>query len=301
MTAQSNQGVAEARNAGLRLSRAPLVAPLDSDDLWHPTYIEKLRRALATGGPDVVFAFASFRNIDLDGEVLSSAPQYDVEGRAFNRLLIHNFVGNGSGMMFRRDAALAVGGYEPRLQHEFGAQGCEDLLLQLHLAARGSVVAVKEYLVGYRSVPGAMSSDQLRMRRSLVHALEMLFQDIDVGSERSARWALGRARAQCMVHELMFGDVDAALGSLRAALVNDPVGTVEMIVAGTDRAARRVVRRLLRRVRPVSTRGPFHEFHPLKDSRQIRSRLTRWRFKRLGEVDRDVSMLPVGSRDRSPV
>ena len=47
---QANSGVAAARNAGVRLARGELVAPIDADDLWAPTKIERQVAALASPG-----------------------------------------------------------------------------------------------------------------------------------------------------------------------------------------------------------------------------------------------------------
>lgn len=50
-----NRGVSEARNLAIRESAGDVIAPLDSDDVWHPTYLEKMvgryeERGGAVGG-----------------------------------------------------------------------------------------------------------------------------------------------------------------------------------------------------------------------------------------------------------
>jgi glycosyltransferase involved in cell wall biosynthesis len=232
---QRNGGLADARNAGIRETQAPLVAALDADDVWHPTFLEKLSGALGAGGPDTVLAYTNARLIDLSGSVLRNAPSYDQSGWVLNQLLLLNFIGNGSAMMFRRDLAVQVGAYERRLQHEFGAVGAEDWLLALRLSARGRVAAVREFLVGYRSVPGAMSENTLRTRRSRLQALRILYSEVAMPDTQPARWALGIAHGKCFLHELralLFRD---AFRNLFLALWFDPLGTSDLLF-GRERA-----------------------------------------------------------------
>jgi glycosyltransferase involved in cell wall biosynthesis len=57
---QENAGEAAARNRGLSMAQAELVAFLDADDLWHP---EKLARQVAQfQDPDLDLCFTSFQN-----------------------------------------------------------------------------------------------------------------------------------------------------------------------------------------------------------------------------------------------
>ena len=229
-----NSGLADARNTGILHTQAPLVAALDSDDIWHRTFLEKLASALQRSGRDTVIAYANSRIVDMEDRVLRNAPSFRNSGWVFNQLLLENFIGNGSAMMFRRELAVQVGAYERRLHHEFRAQGCEDWLLALRMAAYGKIVAVPEYLVGYRAVPGAMSENTLRMRRSRLSALQVLFSEIDSVAGRAARWAQGTTHAKCFLHEMRSFRWRDALHSLSAALRADFTGTCGLLL-GSER------------------------------------------------------------------
>jgi glycosyltransferase involved in cell wall biosynthesis len=50
---QENQGPGAARNRGIMLSGSPLIAFLDADDEWMPTYLEQGIEAMARAGTDV--------------------------------------------------------------------------------------------------------------------------------------------------------------------------------------------------------------------------------------------------------
>jgi glycosyltransferase involved in cell wall biosynthesis len=231
---QSNSGLADARNSGIRNSMAPLIAAIDADDVWHPSFLEKLSATFQEGSRDTAVAYANSRIIDMDSQVMWNAPSYHQEGWVLNQLLIHNFIGNGSAMMFRRDLAAQLGHYDRRLQYQFGAAGCEDWLLALELAARGKFAVVHEYLIGYRLVPGAMSENTLRTRRSRLFALEILFSEIDRKGCKAAHWALGIAHAKCFLHELRSLRLAAASKDLMAALRLDFGGTIRLLF-GSER------------------------------------------------------------------
>jgi glycosyltransferase involved in cell wall biosynthesis len=254
---QPNSGHADARNTGIRHSRAPLVAALDSDDIWHPTFLEKLSAALQEGGRETVLAYANSRIVDMEDQVIWNAPSFHQSGWVFNQLLLQNFIGNGSAMMFRRDVATRLGLYERQLQYRYGAVGCEDWLLALRLAAYGKVAAVHEYLVGYRAVPGAMSQNTLCMRRSHLFALEMVFSELESGGSKGAQWALGIAHAKCFLHEVRSLHFAAAFKDLAAALRLDFSGTVRLLF-GSERLAW-LLDKLPWREEPVQS-GSFLEF-----------------------------------------
>jgi len=291
--AQPNAGVAAARNAALRATRAPLVAALDADDLWHPTFLEKLAAALHDGGPTTTLAYAGSRVIDMQGRLLRNAPAHDRVGWAFQQLLLQNIVGNGSAMMFRREYALRAAGYDSRLQLEHGTQGCEDWLLALRLASMGRIAPVPEYLVGYRSVPGSMSENTLRLRRSRVHALEYLRAGTGCGDLKAFHWALGTAHAKCFLHELLARQLRPALSSLAMALRLDPRGTLALLF-GPSRLHWLWENYVASAVE--GPRRPFMEYDPQDGFVTFRSRrdvrAQRWDAARTGPIDRTQDETP---------
>jgi len=274
---QQNAGVADARNAALARARAPFVAGIDADDLWHPTFLEKLARALCAAGDDAVFAYANFRAVDARDQVLWSGPRYALSGRVQHRVVLANVVGNGSGLLARRDALLQIGGYERRLQHEFAAQGCEDWLVQARLAALGAVVAVPEYLVGYRQLPDAMSRDDRRMNRSWQHALQLYLGEHPELDPSVVAWAMGAVVAERAVLDLRDGQYAAGLRGVRRAFELDPQGARDAFgyafAQQCYRLARRPVRAVWRRYAASLRREPpgklFADCDPLADGRPV--------------------------------
>lgn len=69
---KTNRGPAAARNMGLRSSSSPLVAFLDSDDLWLPRKLELQVKALRRN-PGVVLSHTDFDLIGSDGRIIKTA------------------------------------------------------------------------------------------------------------------------------------------------------------------------------------------------------------------------------------
>ncbi|WP_292443698.1 glycosyltransferase family A protein [Mesorhizobium sp.] len=168
---QKNGGVASARNAGVRASKAIYIAPTDADDLWHPTKLEKQLRVFAAAGNDLGLVYTLYRTIDANDMAIITSRRTHPDGWVFMRHLGQNFIGNGSSAMFRRDVLLEMGGYSSRLR-ESGAEGCEDFFLQLSIASKYRFGVIEEHLVGYRRTPGNMSRDFVRMLLSRRMILE---------------------------------------------------------------------------------------------------------------------------------
>lgn len=194
-----NGGVAFARNRGISESTGRFIAFLDADDLWHPAKIELQVASLMSGtAMDAAAAYALHRVIDPDDRIVGESAAFVCSGYTFARLLYAKFVGNGSSLLVRREAAIAVGGFDSAWAAR-GLGGCEDLDFELKIAAKHRFVAVQQYLVGYRVSPGNMSSDKVRMAKAIVATVD---HHIDLHPELP-RWAARMARAA--THEYALG------------------------------------------------------------------------------------------------
>ena len=111
---KENGGCASARNLGIARARGPFIAPIDADDLWHPTKLEKQVSAALAAPEPPGFVYCFFRPIDADANLARPIAPYACRHRVLVHHLHMNFVGNGSGPLLSRAAALEVGGYDER-------------------------------------------------------------------------------------------------------------------------------------------------------------------------------------------
>ena len=159
---QTNQGLAAARNAGLRAASAPLIAFLDADDLW---LSEKLQRQCAlfesSADPKLAVVYCDYALIDAKGQELASSVgriRPSLKGQVYSALLRGNFIsGSGSSVLIKRSALEAVGPFDETLA------ACEDWEMWLRLAAQFHFDFVPEALVHIRVHEKNMQKDANRM------------------------------------------------------------------------------------------------------------------------------------------
>lgn len=162
---KENGGVAEARNFAIAQAKGDYIAPVDADDLWHPTKIEKQMAAMAAMGEKCGLVYTWYRAIDADSRIMSQRGQSGYEGDVLRHMCYGNLVGNGSSPLMRKACVLEAGGYDPSLRAN-NAQGCEDLKIYFEIARRHHFAVVREELTGYRWTADNMSSDSMKMLRS---------------------------------------------------------------------------------------------------------------------------------------
>ncbi|HET8821636.1 MAG TPA: glycosyltransferase family 2 protein [Thermoleophilaceae bacterium] len=122
-------GPGAARNTALRLARTPFVSQLDSDDIWHPEYLESILPRF--DDPDVGLVYANvnirFHPAGRDIAITDTTPHPVYR---FPRMCDACEIPSATPTM-RREAVLSIGGYAEWLLHT------EDYHLYLKLARAG--------------------------------------------------------------------------------------------------------------------------------------------------------------------
>jgi glycosyltransferase involved in cell wall biosynthesis len=141
-----NKGIAASRNAGLNLASTDLIVNLDADDLMAP---ERLERQLAymEANPAIAGAGTFYYIIDEYGEVRGKQKSSLTSLEQLNRYIDGggNPIFPNPAMIFRKSAAISVGGYREEYEK------CEDVDLFLRMILGGHVILVRpEYLTYYR-------------------------------------------------------------------------------------------------------------------------------------------------------
>jgi glycosyltransferase involved in cell wall biosynthesis len=153
---QANQGVAAARNRGLREATGDLIAFLDADDVWHERKLE-FQADWMGKRPDLGLLCTDM--VDWPNE---SFPLIDgrVEAKPrlirFDELVVRNQIVTSS-VMLRRAMLEQIGGFDCALH------GPEDFDLWLRAARCAAVAKLPLPLTGYRNVPGSLGKQAVSM------------------------------------------------------------------------------------------------------------------------------------------
>lgn len=132
-----NVGIARSLNAGIEAARAPIVAVQDADDHSEPHRLERQLEALRAS-PAVAVVGSRMREVDAEGRELEPRTSF-AAGDVRPVLMRFNPIPNGCAA-FRRDAVLAVGGYDARYRY------ATEYDLWLRLAERWEVRTLDEVL-----------------------------------------------------------------------------------------------------------------------------------------------------------
>lgn len=151
---QENQGLAGARNTGIRQAQGEFVALLDSDDCWHPEFLETMM-ALSAAQPDGSVYYAGWRYMDTQGRELPQAPGQKVipPAQMYSALLKSNFI-NCCTVVMRRAAVMTSGLFDPAFRR------LQDRELWVRMLRQGhTFIGTAACLVRYRIHDSSLSTD----------------------------------------------------------------------------------------------------------------------------------------------
>ena len=154
----TNQGLPNARNNGIKEAKGEYMLPLDADDYFETTFLEKAVKVLDTKpGVGVVscgmqcFGISQKRHLPQGGDVKNFLAQ--------NNACVAS--------LFRKICWEQVGGYDGKM-----TQGYEDWNFWIDITKRGWLVhVIPEYEFYYRRRPGSMVRDSDAIKPELMKQL----------------------------------------------------------------------------------------------------------------------------------
>jgi glycosyltransferase involved in cell wall biosynthesis len=164
---QANAGVSVARNRGVARSRAPLIAFLDADDLWHPDKL-RLHVDYHAHHPEVGVSFARVEFLSPEGTptgLLAALPRRSCRPVDF---LCENPTNTTSNWVLRREVFASVGGFVSDMSYS------EDLewLLRVACDGRWGIAGLPQVLTYYRTSAGGLSSSLQRMEQGWLRLIQ---------------------------------------------------------------------------------------------------------------------------------
>lgn len=228
---QPNQGVAAARNAGLRVATGDFVSFLDADDRLLPAAIATGLDAFAAH-PAAGFVYGKSRVIGPDGSVLPRPPHPFVADASYRTFLEGDAMVPPSCALFRRAALDEAGGFR---QRHFPT---EDYDLCLRIARRHPIHCHNQVVTEYRRHGNNASGQPTRLLRSLFSTLDA--QRPDVAGDAALEDAIERGRAHWiglfapglpteLRGHLRRGRIGAAFDTLALLLRHDPRGLARVM------------------------------------------------------------------------
>jgi glycosyltransferase involved in cell wall biosynthesis len=157
-----NQGVSVARNLGLAAAAAPVVAFLDSDDVYRPNRLS-VPLGVLDAEPDVAFTLSSAQKQMRDGSHVALLPDIKLTGAALEWALVCDLVGvETSSVTVRTDAARAAGGFCAALRRT------EDREFLIRVARQGAARFLPDVLWEKSWLDDSLSNERLGAGRDLV-------------------------------------------------------------------------------------------------------------------------------------
>jgi glycosyltransferase involved in cell wall biosynthesis len=184
---QANGGLSSALNAMCERADGDLIARLDSDDIWHPSYLE-VQQELFEANPKCAALFTGHLDFP-DGGSYEWRTAPDCAERSIQVLSSTSFLQEYNTAR-RRFASMSYCCVPKRIfkmldREPFKTLGAEDVYFLNRAALFGDVLYDPTPLVAYRVRDGSLASNRLRCAGAEVEAFELLQRHYrGIGDER---------------------------------------------------------------------------------------------------------------------
>jgi glycosyltransferase involved in cell wall biosynthesis len=214
-----NAGQSTSRNRGIALATGEYISFIDADDLWTPDKLEAQLKALQAN-PKAAVAYSWTDWIDESSQLLGKGSHNTEQGEVFAKLLLNDFVANGSNVLIRRQALNEVGDFDASVTP------AEDWDMWLRLAVHYEFVAVQSSQILYRISPNSASFNVWQMETSSLRVIEKAYAIAPQSLQHLKRHSLGN-RYKYLTFKAIEGYPDrkkglAAIRFLWNAIKNDP-------------------------------------------------------------------------------
>jgi len=145
---QPNQGGNVARNRGIREASGDFIAFLDSDDVWHPSKLEK-QMSVMMADAEIGAVYCGLQQVDLEsGKVVEVNERTYPQGNILSQMLIHDVTAPTSTYLVRHSVFDKVGSFDIHLQAR------QDWDMWIRVSASFKIACVPEVLMDFRDHSG---------------------------------------------------------------------------------------------------------------------------------------------------
>lgn len=229
---ERNGGVAQSYSRGCQEARGMYIGVTGSDDLWHPTNVEK-QVALMEAHPDIGLTYSDAARIDVHGERLSPDGRFvenglgPERGDIFEALIIKGYFVPSISLFFRKTIADQLKSFNPDYVH------ATDYDYVLRAAAITRIDYVDEILAFWRqhsaNLHNARKTETYTERIAMIQdVLAHWKPDHGIPSWR-LRLIYSNNYAQAGKSEYLQGNTRAARSYIRKSLAQFPVNPVAIL------------------------------------------------------------------------
>ncbi len=219
---QANQGLAAARNTGIRESKGSYLVFLDADDRLLLNAIEAGVNCFSIH-PDCTFVSGAHIRVATDGSPLGKPEMYRVyvDKDHYIALLHGNYIGMHATVMYRRDVLVSIRGFDTSLT------ACEDYDLYFRIARLYPVHCHNQVVAEYRMHNANMSRNAGLMLKTALAVLGSQWQYVksDKRQRKAYRAGIrfwkdyyGEKLLRQVVHMSICGEAKQALQGIKIFL-----------------------------------------------------------------------------------